>query len=266
MSYADMCENFDVFMETLSAKVAEVPLPGPEAQFEMLPEQWKTKKFKDNLLAMASIVNRGRAESAVSYSSQDEMKPPKLGTVGKMKSLMNAMSTSSRKLFFPTATKLNDEKRKETMKTLLKTAVLILFYPGDNGRTEFCLTRRNHYEGTFSGDVCLPGGKAEDEDSDLHATATRETFEEVGVPMDSIEIIAPLTAMYAPNIHAIVYPFIGCCKERPAFQKNEREVAEIVHVPLSELMGDGNIKMKKKKVQGHTMEFPTFEFRNAEVW
>lgn len=78
-------------------------------------------------------------------------------------------------------------------------AALLRFEHGQDPHV--LLMRRAEAQGDrWSGQVCFPGGKAEPADSDLQATAIRETHEELGIqlshcsrflgPMDSLSAVA----------------------------------------------------------------------------
>lgn len=68
-----------------------------------------------------------------------------------------------------------------------EAAVLVISRTGPSGR-EVLLIRRSQRDGDpWSGQMALPGGRAEPEDTDRCATAVRETREEVGLPPDAFE-------------------------------------------------------------------------------
>ncbi len=67
-------------------------------------------------------------------------------------------------------------------------AVLMLVYP-KNEMAHLALIVRNTYPGVHSSQISFPGGKEEFEDGTLEFTALRETEEEVGIPMNKVEII-----------------------------------------------------------------------------
>ena len=60
------------------------------------------------------------------------------------------------------------------------SAVLILLFPNEQNQISVLLIERMTYNGHHSGQIAFPGGKAEQTDVDLQATALREFFEETG--------------------------------------------------------------------------------------
>ena len=99
----------------------------------------------------------------------------------------------------------NQSKEKNDPRT---AAVLMLCYP-KNGATHLVLIVRNSYEGVHSAQIAFPGGKYENGDIDFAATAIRETYEEVGVDPQKVELIKPFTQVYVPPSNFIVYPYLA---------------------------------------------------------
>jgi 8-oxo-dGTP pyrophosphatase MutT (NUDIX family) len=118
-------------------------------------------------------------------------------------------------------------------------AVLILLYPKNNVM-HLVLIVRNSYEGVHSSQIAFPGGKTEPFDTSLFETALRETHEEIGVLPEKIKLIKELTPLYIPPSNFMVHPFLGYCEEIITVIKNEREVSEIIEVPLT-LLDDESI-------------------------
>jgi len=119
-------------------------------------------------------------------------------------------------------------------------AVLALFYPNQNNEVSLLLTKRANYNGTHSGQISFPGGKMEISDFNLKETALRETFEEVGVLQEEINIVREFTEVYIPPSNFLVTPFIGIIDYEPIFKVNS-EVAEIIRVSFHDLLDDKNI-------------------------
>ncbi|RID61910.1 hypothetical protein BRARA_E01018 [Brassica rapa] len=72
-----------------------------------------------------------------------------------------------------------------------KAAVLICLFEGDDGDLRVILTKRASGLSTHSGEVSLPGGKAEEGDKDDDGvTATREADEEIGLHPSLVDVVA----------------------------------------------------------------------------
>ena len=145
-------------------------------------------------------------------------------------------------------------------------AVLALFYPNNNNNTSLLLTKRASYNGPHSNQISFPGGKIEKSDNNLSQTALRETFEEVGVSQEKVEILREITNVYIPPSNFLVTPFIGITKTKPMFKVNS-EVAEIIEISFLDLLDDNNVGtiqitnsyMKETLV-------PSFNINGSVIW
>ena len=153
------------------------------------------------------------------------------------------------------------------MKTARKAAVMSLFYPNLTHQTMLVLILRNTYKGVHSAQIGFPGGKVEPEDDSLKTTAIRETFEEVGVPEQNIEVWREITNIYIPPSHFIVQPFIGIAEKTPKFLKQDAEVHAIIEVPLSEFLSEKNVVIKTVTTSYTTkIDVPAFILQGHVVW
>ncbi len=147
-----------------------------------------------------------------------------------------------------------------------KSAVMILLFPQDN-TIKTLFIERPVYEGIHSGQVGFPGGKYEDDDVDLKQTALRETYEEVGVHPEKIEVIGQLTDLYINPSNFLVSPFIGYTNHVPNFIANEREVKKIVVYNLFDLNNKNLIAEKEIRfTDGFTSTTPYYEIEGLTVW
>ena len=145
-------------------------------------------------------------------------------------------------------------------------AVMMLFYPKE-GQTHLVLIVRNSYKGVHSSQIAFPGGKYEEDDSDFAATALRETYEEVGVKPDKIEVIRPFTPTYIPPSNFQVYPFLGVCKQEINFYPDPTEVADIIELPLSLFLDDKIlIETVMTTSYAQNIKIPAFAIDNQIVW
>lgn len=145
-------------------------------------------------------------------------------------------------------------------------AVMMLLYPKNN-HMHLVLILRPTYEGVHSGQIALPGGKAELGDKDYLATALRETNEEVGVHTAGVRMLKKMTKVYIPPSNFWVHPYMGTIDHRPDFIAQEEEVEEIIEVPLTELLDEKNVNSKKLTTSYATnIEVPIFELNSYDVW
>ena len=148
-----------------------------------------------------------------------------------------------------------------------KAGVMALFYPNEKQLTSLLLILRKTYEGVHSNQIGFPGGKVENEDLDLMATALRETHEEVGVPPEKVQIIKSLSQIYIPPSNFEVRPFIGLYRKPRPFVLQESEVEALVEVSLIDFMDDSNIFMQKLTTSyAENIDVPAFKLNGYTVW
>jgi 8-oxo-dGTP pyrophosphatase MutT (NUDIX family) len=142
--------------------------------------------------------------------------------------------------------------------------VLILLYPGAEGLT-FTLIRRTDTVEYHRGQISLPGGAREAGES-LEQTALREAFEEVGVEPGSVEMLGELTPLYIPVSGFRVQPFVAYSSRRPDFQPDPVEVAEVIEVPLEQLLDPRTEHTEVWERYGQEVPIPLFQIGPHQVW
>lgn len=116
-------------------------------------------------------------------------------------------------------------------------AVLIPLITDSNERT-LLFTRRAPDLDDHPGQISFPGGRQEPRDTDLTETALREAEEEIGLDPQQCVLhgtLDPITTVTGFE----VLPFVGEIPHGP-FRPNPREVAEILTVPVEELLAEQN--------------------------
>lgn len=146
------------------------------------------------------------------------------------------------------------------------SAVLLLTYPNEHNQPLLLLIERVTYNGHHSGQIALPGGKAEPGDGSLEATALREFFEETGSDTTP-EIIGKLTPVYIPVSKFVVHPFVAYLPQRPQFAKSDREVQQLIEWPLENLVQPGSVKETVvEPAPGMRLKTPYFDIEQKVLW
>ena len=149
-------------------------------------------------------------------------------------------------------------------KTSIPAAVLILLFPIKN-KWHFFLTKRTNTVEHHKGQISLPGGMLEKGESHKEA-AIRETFEELGVQSEDINIIGPLTPLYIPISNFKIFPFVGWINSNPNLKIQSKEVSRVFSPSIFSLMDPQTKKIKDSILVGQKVKIPFFNLKNEVVW
>lgn len=162
-------------------------------------------------------------------------------------------------------TRLNELKKMRSPANARQSAVLAIFYP-KNDEIGLFLIKRAVDDTVHSGQISFPGGKYEKTDANLHETALRETFEEIGILPEDITIIGSLSKMYIPPSNFDVHPFVGYISFCPKLTTNY-EVEKVLSVSLSELTNPNVIQNKSIEGRdGQHYNVPCYFVQDEIIW
>jgi 8-oxo-dGTP pyrophosphatase MutT (NUDIX family) len=113
-------------------------------------------------------------------------------------------------------------------------AVLVPLYV-ENGEPHLVFTKRREDLRRHAGEISFPGGRYDEGEEDLRATALREAQEEIGLPSEAVEIVGALQPTPTIATGYAIYPFVGLIDPGRAWTISAREVAEVLEFSLSEL-------------------------------
>jgi 8-oxo-dGTP pyrophosphatase MutT (NUDIX family) len=127
-------------------------------------------------------------------------------------------------------------------------AVLVALY-SDHGRLHAVFTKRREDLRRHPGEISFPGGRRDDTDPDLLATALREAEEEIGLPPAAVRIVGALQPTPTIVTGYAVYPFVGLIEPGMAWTLSAREVAQVLELPLDDLLaGYGRRRLVRRGV------------------
>jgi len=150
--------------------------------------------------------------------------------------------------------------------SLPRAAVLLPLYEL-GGRMHVLFTRRSELVEHHKGQISFPGGAHDATDRDLSHTATRETWEEIGVREHQIEMLGQLDEMVTVS-NFLVRPFVGriTVPGPYPFSHSEVEVAEILEVPLAHLQDPANTVAEMRHYQGRDVLLYSYAWREHIIW
>jgi len=144
-------------------------------------------------------------------------------------------------------------------------AVLIPLFLKE-GEYHILFTKRTVHLTHHSGEISFPGGVAEAEDSDSAETAIRETFEELGIPPESVEVLGLLDDFR--SIHGyLVTPVVGVVTSHAPLTVNPQEIERVIEAPLYHFLQEGVLRIEEWppwKPGEKPMYF--YDYHGDEIW
>jgi 8-oxo-dGTP pyrophosphatase MutT (NUDIX family) len=113
-------------------------------------------------------------------------------------------------------------------------AVLVPLYV-ECGELHAVFTERRKDLRRHAGEVSFPGGRQDEGETDLAATALREAEEEIGLPAQAVEIVGALTPTPTIATGYAIYPFVGVIEPGLTWTVSAREVAQVLELSLREV-------------------------------
>ena len=135
----------------------------------------------------------------------------------------------------------------------------------DENNPEMIFTLRSANLKTHRGQVSHPGGKRDPEDSSLAATALRETHEEIGLPPDQVDVIAPLSQVMS-RYGILVTPYVGVVPGDHPVVPNPYEIESVFRVPLSFFLEDRRERTDALSFLNHTFYVPCYRWERYQIW
>ena len=131
------------------------------------------------------------------------------------------------------------------------------------------LTKRTADLSTHAGQVSFPGGRAEPSDGSAEQTAIREASEEIGLDPAAVRVWGRLPDYLTATGFRISPVIAWVDAQAAAFAHDQREVAEIFHVPLSFLMDPANHQIRllpaERSPTGELIRFYAMPYRGQAL-
>ena len=144
-------------------------------------------------------------------------------------------------------------------------AVLLLLYP-DGQDVCLPLTIRSEMLPNHRGEISLPGGRTDPEDTGPVATALRECDEEIGVAPASLEVWGTLPSIYIVPSNFQITPVVAFSTSAPVIHMNPSEVSSVITLTLRELLDPATVAVERWTLRGAELDVPFYAVAGHKVW
>lgn len=131
------------------------------------------------------------------------------------------------------------------------------------------LTQRPSHMSTHAGQIAFAGGKCDETDTDVAATALREAHEEVGLEAHHVQVLGTLPE-YVTGSAFYVTPVVALIAPTMTLKLNTHEVSDAFEIPLAYLMNPAHHRWHRYEFEGVMREWLSMPYHDGDqlrfVW
>jgi 8-oxo-dGTP pyrophosphatase MutT (NUDIX family) len=150
-------------------------------------------------------------------------------------------------------------------KGLTEAAVLVPIFCKE-GEYHILFTKRSSQVPYHKGQVSFPGGARSEVDSSLLDTALRESWEEIGLRAEDVEVLGELDDIPTTTSSFNISPFVASIPYPYEFTINRDEIDEIFHVPVSVLLYESNWRQEHYTFGNEIFVNCSYEYEGKVIW
>ncbi len=147
----------------------------------------------------------------------------------------------------------------------LRPAGILIPIWNNEGRAEVLLTKRSSALKHHPGQIAFPGGKRDEGDDDITATALREAHEEIGLMPGNVVVLGTLPCHETVTGFTIT-PVVGQIRQRFDPIPERSEVDEVFSVPLAHLIDPESFSIQARRWRGTMRKYYTVPYGPYYIW
>ncbi|RNC68006.1 MAG: CoA pyrophosphatase [Desulfuromonadales bacterium] len=174
-------------------------------------------------------------------------------------------------------TALDQEALTARIRTLLAARTRVPMAPGpvpaavllplffERGEWHILFTKRTEHLNHHRGEISFPGGTRHPEDAGPRETALRETWEEVGILPDDVDVLGMLDDFWSVHNY-LVTPVVGVFPSGYPLRVNHDEIERLIVTPLSHLLRPEIFRVEDWSWKGRTHPVYFYTWGRDEIW
>ena len=164
----------------------------------------------------------------------------------------------------PSETLYGDQGTRPGAENLHAASVLVPIIAREREPTVLFTQRTAHLK-NHSGQISFPGGRAEQSDESPEHTALRETWEEIGLAAERIELLGRLSDYHTRTGYRVT-PVVGIVLPPFELRPDDNEVADVFEVPLAFLLDERNLQRHSREFEGQQRQFFAIPYEDRYIW
>lgn len=137
-----------------------------------------------------------------------------------------------------------------------QASVALILEEQPSGLSILLIERSTNTNDYWSGQIGLPGGRAETIDKSPQHTAERETSEEIGLDLSSAQFLGRLDDIAPGGLKIVISCFVYAVNDHPLLRPDKGEIADAFWVPARELKNPARTSSVEFIFKNRLRKFP----------
>lgn len=161
--------------------------------------------------------------------------------------------------------KLSVREKKTVKSDKHKKSVVMILFMEKNEKPHVILTLRTDKVSTHKGQISFPGGGFDETDNSYLEAGLRETYEEIGILPEDIEILGEFDE-YLSITGYHIYVFAGAVNRAHEYTVSTDEIDEMLEVPFSIFYNNEYVRHEKIVYDRAEYDLFHYEYGKAAIW